>query len=195
MRQTVDGLDRLIRRRAVFERTSMTRYMIDLQEELGFFPNAEALGQSMKANVRNAFGSKRDANTAGDWRPVFESPVLTNINKMADFKIFAVVTGTKSINIAMERVGRLTPMVGMVTGVMGPEQLNYFLSGQIKGLAIGLKGVYDLEGLMETKYPGEINIDKGPKYIFALHIGIGLMILAIVAGNVGVFLTRKQGAA
>lgn len=162
--------------------------------ELGYFPNAEALGQSMKANIRNAFGSKRDANATGESRPVFESPVLSNINKVGDFKLFAVVTGTQSITIAMERVSKLVPMVGMVTGVMGPEQLNYYLSGQIKGLAIGLKGVYDLEFLMEDKpeYEGQINIDKGPKYIFALHIGIGLMILAIVAGNLGVFLTRNR---
>ena len=43
----------------------------------------------------------------------------------------------------------------MVTGVMVPETRNYFASGQITGLVGGVKGVYDLEGLMEKGFPGQ----------------------------------------
>lgn len=163
--------------------------------ELGYFPNAEGLGQAMRANIRDAFGSRRDKAPGGIEQPVFQSPVLQNINKVEDLELFMVVTGTKSIVIAIERLSDKAKMAGMVTGVMGPETLNYYISGQLKGLAVGLKGVYDMETQMEETYPGQKNLDKGAKYIFTLHIGIGLLILAVVVGNLGVFMTRKRGAA
>lgn len=162
--------------------------------ELGFFPNAEGLGKAISADIRKALGSRRDAGVGMPLRPVFESPVLSKINKIEDADMYLVVTASKSIVIAIERFSRQTKMAGMVTGVMGPETLNYYLSGQLVGLAVGLKGAYDLETLMSQNkaWEGQRNLDKGPIYILSLHVAIGLLILMVVLGNVGVFLTRGQ---
>lgn len=162
--------------------------------ELGFFPNAESLGQTISQNIRKAFGERRDSGVGIPLTPVFESPVLSKINKVDDLGMYIVVTGTNSIVTAIERFSRQVKMTGLVTGVMGPETYNYYTSHQLAGLATGLKGAYDLEGLMATnpKYAGMRNLDVGPRYIFSLHVAIALLIILVVIGNVGVFLSRER---
>lgn len=181
---------------------------------LGYFPNAEGKGQEIAQNIRDAFKGIRDKNRDGVEEEVLNSPVFANINKVGDLSAFIIVTGTKSIIIAIERLQKEVKMLGMVTGVMGPETMNYYLSSpkQLKGLSAGLKGVYDMESMMEygvntgknkartfseeiPGWPGQKNIDKGSKYYWALHVAIGLLILAVVIGNVGVLLTRNRSNA
>jgi hypothetical protein len=161
--------------------------------ELGFFPNAEGLGTAISTDIRKAFGARRDSGVGAEGlQPVFQSPVLKDIHKVEDLAAYVVVTGTKSIVIAIERFSRQVNMLGMITGVMGPETLNYYISNQLKGLAVGLKGTYDLEYLMDQYPPfqGQQNIDRGPRYVLALHAAIFLLIIMVVIGNIGVFLTR-----
>jgi hypothetical protein len=160
--------------------------------ELGFYPSGEALGQGIAANIRDAFGGKRDAPPGGQERPVFESPVLKKVEKAEDLDMYFVVTGTKSIIIAIERFSDKVKMGGMVTGVMGPETSNYFYSGQLKGLSSGLKGVYDMCSLEEKDHPGTTMLKREEQYILSLHAAIFLLIIAVVIGNVGVFLTRRS---
>jgi len=100
----------------------------------------------------------------------------------------------------------------MVTGVMVPENTTYYASGQLKGLCGGVKGVYDLETMMEDgvnvegphkvlseKYtevipgfPGKTNAGKGTAYYPSLHFALFLLILAVVTGNVGMFLAKRK---
>ncbi len=161
--------------------------------ELGYFPNGEGLGQAIRANIRDAFGAKRDSATGQGLQPVFNSPVLKDINKVEDLGMYLVVTGTQSITVAIERISDRVRMGGMVTGVMGPETGNYYDSRQLVGLSVGLKGAYDMETLMAEKYPGKenVNFDRGTKFIVPLHFAIFLLIIAVIIGNVGVLLTRK----
>lgn len=168
---------------------------------LGFFPNAEGIGQAMRADIRAAFKGKRDTNSSGQQDDVFNSPVLSKVKEVGDLDALIVVTGTKSIIIALERLGSQVKMLGMVTGVMGPETLNYYNSKQLKGLSAGLKGVYDMETMMEKGvegvpgFPGKKNMDKGTRYIFTLHIAITIMVLAVIIGNVGTIMKKRGGAA
>ncbi|MEQ1932970.1 MAG: hypothetical protein ABL962_03695 [Fimbriimonadaceae bacterium] len=159
---------------------------------LGFFPNGEGLGQSIRANIRDAFGMKRDSKPGQPERSVFESPVLSKVKTVSDLDMYIVVTGTKSIIVALERFSDKVKMGGLVTGVMGPETLNYYSSGQLVGLSAGLKGVFDMETLMDVEYPGEKNLDKGAKYIVTLHVAVFLLILAVIIGNIGVLMTRRS---
>ena len=95
----------------------------------------------------------------------------------------------------------------MGTGVMVPENQNYYDSGQIKGMIGGVKGALDLETLMETgiepgssaDFPEGIagfkdmqNAGKGTAYYPTLHVCLFLLILAVVVGNVGMFLGRRE---
>lgn len=168
---------------------------------IGFFPNAEALGQAMRADVRKAFGGRQDVAGSQGMQDIFKSPVMSNVNKIGDVSALIVVTGTKSIIIALERLAKDVKMLGMVTGVMGPETLNYYSSKQLKGLSAGLKGVAEMEKLMESgidgeesvgNFKGKKNIDKGNKYILTLHVAIFLLIGCVVIGNIGVLLGRKK---
>lgn len=183
---------------------------------VGYFPNGEATGNVIAQNIGDAFRNKRDNDLGGVERSVMESPVLKDIVKVGDLSGFIVITGTKSIIIALERLYGKVPLLGMVTGVMGPETLNYYISGQLGGLSAGLKGVADMEAMMEwglnvkgedgtikNEVPNKpevppiegVTLAQGTKYVFTLHSAIFLMIFAVIAGNIGVALTRKRGNA
>jgi hypothetical protein len=176
---------------------------------VGFFPNAEACANAIANNVRVAFAGKTDYTPEGASRDVFQSPVLQNIKKVSDFKLMVVITASKTSNITIERIyGKGVDLAMMVTGVMGPESLPYYSSGQIKGLAVGLKGVYDIEQLLESGitpamgskfgtvpgFPGEDNIGNGTRYYPTLHFCLALLILAVIIGNVGMALNRRKAA-
>lgn len=101
----------------------------------------------------------------------------------------------------------------MCTGVMGPETTNYYSAGQLFGLVVGLNGVVEMETLMEkgVNWPeakdtveyakdkslvvpgwkGQQNYARGTSYYFALHTGMALLILAVAAGNIGMWLARR----
>ncbi len=183
---------------------------------LGYFPGAEGKGKEIGESMLDAFKASKDKDQNNVERSVLESPVMKGIEKVGDLSAFIVVTASKSITIALERLQDKVKMLGLVTGVMGPETVNYYTSNQLKGLSIGLKGVYDMETMMEyganypdssgknfynmkkytdvvPNWPGKKNMDRGTKYYLTLHFTIGLMIIAVIIGNIGVLLTRKKG--
>lgn len=178
---------------------------------LGFLPNAEAATNAIGTDFRATFANKQDIATTG-MRNVFQSPVLQGIEDVEDFPILIVITASKTSTIVIERLYGKVPLAFMVTGVMGPETQVYYASGQLVGMAAGLKGVYDIETLMEngvnnpesklkvvsTKssepvpgFPGMQNAGKGSTYYPTLHFALTLMILAVVIGNVGMMLSKR----
>lgn len=175
---------------------------------MGFFPGAEGTGKAFAASFRNAIANKRSNDESGVERPITQSPVLEKVQKVGDLSAYIVITGTKSSQIMIERLGQSVKMLALVTGVMGPETLTYYSTGQLSGLIVGLKGAYDLEGIMQDGIPADAspsgtalegyadpkykNIDKAARYVAPLHTAVGLMILAIVLGNVGILLNRKK---
>lgn len=178
---------------------------------VGYYPGAEATVQAFGSNLGNAIRTKTDVATDGAKRPIMESPVLAGISKVEDLGAYLIVTGTKSSRISIERLSGRLPMGALVTGVMGPETYNYYQTGQLSGLSIGLKGAYDMESMMEyglnesekvtnkkvnekiPGYPGAINLDKAQKYIVPLHAAILLLIIAVVMGNVELIRSRRAG--
>lgn len=180
---------------------------------LGLFPNAEGTGNGIALNLANTFATKEESDASGMKRKVMLSPVFKGVESVGDIAAYIIVTGTKSSQIAIERLNNKVTMLALVTGVMGPETLTYYASGQLKGMSAGLKGVYDLETMMESGlnvpgsvvnqvpsvpgeypgFPGETNLAKGTQYILTLHSAIFLLITAVVIGNIGVILSRKKG--
>lgn len=160
---------------------------------LGFFPNAEATSNLLANDFRRAMAGREDVDPEGRKRAVLESPVLQDVKSFTDLKMVVVVTASKTSTIAIQRMyGKGVPLAMMVTGVMGPETLVYYASKQIVGLSAGLKGVYDLEGLMNEEFPGMTNFGKGKAYYPTLHAALFLLILAVIVGNVGMALSRKK---
>lgn len=159
----------------------------------GFFPNAEAIANAMNNNFRTAFQDKKTKDIEGNASPIFNSPVMKDIKGIEDFSCLIIVTGSKTSNIAIERVTKV-PLILEVTGVMGPEMQVYYDSGQVKGLVSGLKGLYDVETHMDEDFKGEKNLDNGAMYYPTLHLVLTLLIIAVITGNVGMMLS-KRGAA
>jgi len=180
---------------------------------LGFYPSAEGQLSSIATDLRKAFASKTEQNPAtGEQQDVFESPVLQKIYKLSDCALSFTITASKTSDLTVERLLHKTPLVLMVTGVMGPQTQNYYYSGQIVGLAIGVKGAYDLEtlmakglnvpgGIVSTKIPAsapplsnQTDVQSiGTLFYPPLQFALWLLIIMVVIGNVGMALS-KMGA-
>lgn len=182
---------------------------------LGYFPNGEGTLNSFGTDLLAAISSKKDVNEQFRLQKVMESPVLQNVKGIGDVSLYIVVTASGSINTAIERLYQKVPLAGMVTGVMGPEAQVYYATKQLVGLSVGLKGVLDMEtmskyginvpdssGVKVVDDPSYSEIKgfvdpkigkQGEKYYPTLHGVLTLMILAVIAGNVGMLLTRKAG--
>jgi hypothetical protein len=160
--------------------------------------------------VRGVFGGRKDTPPNGTATDVLDSPVFAGIKTLSDFKYLVMVTPSNTERITFERV-KATPLMFMVTGVMTPEDQVYYASGQLKGLIGGVKGVFDLEGLMAKgintpngykisrlgTVPGfdkGTNKGRGTAYFLALHVCLALLIVMVFLGNLGVWLDKKKGA-
>lgn len=185
--------------------------------EVGFFPNLEGTANVMATDLRAAWNGKKDMNEQGRFEDVFNSPVLKNVHSVGDVQLLMNITGSNTINTLIERLFGKVPLASMCTGVMGPETLVYYQSGQLKGVSVGLKGVYDIETCMQyginvpdqkgvihapspkidaqiPGFPGATNYDRGLKYYFSLNVALALLIVAVVAGNVQMVLARRKEA-
>ncbi|MDI9641637.1 hypothetical protein QPK87_17620 [Kamptonema cortianum] len=186
--------------------------------ELGYFPNAEATNQNMATNLRSAWAGRKTKieGQTGEFS-IWETDVLRDVKKIEDAGGMVVVTASASIDIAIQRLSKKVPISAMVTGVVGPTVLPFYQAGQVKGIAVGLKGVYDMEYLAE--YGINHSVDgaepevtskaisetipplgshktwaRGQKYYGTLHIALVLLILAVILGNVAMFMSKKQEA-
>lgn len=174
----------------------------------GFFPNAEGTALGINNNVRATFSGRKDSPPNGTPQDILDSPVFQGVKSVADFKFLVMVTASNTERITFERVKK-TPLMFMVTGVMTPEDQVYYASGQLKGLIGGVKGVFDVEMLMDKgvnttggykisrippiePFKTGPNKGRGTSYFFALHACLALLIIAVLIGNVGVWLSNKR---
>lgn len=183
----------------------------------GFYPNSDVAINAVGSDVRKAFGTKKETNPEGNLRGLFETPVLKNIKDVKDFALVIDVTASKTSDFHVQFISsKKVPLLFAVTGVMVPETQVFYNSGQCVGFIGGLKGVFDLEQMMEnglnvkdangnvktasTKvtdviegFPGKTNKGSGTRYYPTLHFTLLLMIVLIIIGNVEM-LKAKKGA-
>jgi hypothetical protein len=181
---------------------------------LGLFPNAEGINQAMGRDLRKAW---KDRTVVRDGKQVgaFETAALKNVNSIKDISLMVVVTASATVDIAVERLSDKVDMALMCTGVVGGTSIQFY-PAQLKGIASGLKGGYEMEYMMahginhkgadgktlvensaitETIPPLDykVTLDRANKYYATLHIALALVILAVVVGNVAMFASRKGG--
>ncbi|MEI8280859.1 MAG: hypothetical protein WCG75_00500 [Armatimonadota bacterium] len=183
--------------------------------QAGFYPNSDVAINNVGQDVKKMFGPKRGTDLTGKLRSVMESPVLEKIQKIEDFKLVIDVTASKTSDFHVQFISsHKVPMIFAVTGVMVPETDVYYNSGQIAGFLGGLKGVYDVEVMMDkglnvpdkdgkievasTKitdqiagFPGKDNTGSGSKYYPTLHFALALMIILVFIGNLEMAMARK----
>lgn len=184
--------------------------------DLGYFANAEATNTSMATDLRSAWKGKKTkvAGKSGDV-DIFASPVLKDVKSISDAGMMVVVTASASIDIAVQRLNKKVKIGALVTGVVGPSVLPFFQAKQVVGVGVGLKGVYDMEYLManginvpdkdgKILVKGDKQVEKitegttfgrGSQYYGTLHIALLLLILAVVMGNVAMFMSRRRKGA
>ncbi|MBA4292515.1 hypothetical protein C0431_06050 [bacterium] len=182
--------------------------------DLGFFPNAEATNTTMGSNLRSVWANRKSKTPTGGEVDVWQTPVLKDVKNIGDVDMMIVVTASASIDVAIQRLAQKVPITAMVTGVTGPGVLPFYQSGQVKGLAIGLKGVYDVEymmvnGINDVEVEGKKVVEwdkvgkvdrvnegttfsRGRAYYGTLHVALVLLILAVVMGNVAMFASRRR---
>jgi hypothetical protein len=180
--------------------------------EIGYFPNVEGTFNAMANNLRTAWAGKRDTQPGVGKTDVFQSPVLANVQRIQDVGLIVDIHASDVAYRMIERMYGKAPLTSMCTGVMGPETLNYYSTGQLKGVIVGLNGLVELETLMEkgmdpngangavkapgkpaiAGFAGQKNYARGASYYLALHSALGLMILAVVVGNVAMFASRRR---
>lgn len=185
--------------------------------DLGYFPNAEGTTQAMGTDLRSVWGGRKTKLPDGNEVGIFDSEPLKGINRIEDLGAIVYVTASNTIDTGIQRLTGKIPIFCMCTGVVGPTILPYYQSQQVLGLASGLKGVYDMELLMRyginlpkegtnkianpddqiqgTVAPLEnsVTLGRGKKYFAALNIALGLLVLAVVLGNIAMFASKKQG--
>lgn len=183
--------------------------------QAGFYPSSDVAINNAGQDVKKLFKPKRGTDSTGKLRSVTESPVLEKIQKIEDFKLVINVTASKTADYHVQFISsHKVPIILAVTGVMVPEMDVYYNSGQVAGFLGGLKGVYDIEVMMDkglnipdkdgvivassTKipdkvegFPGKDNSGSGSKYYPTLHFALGLMILLVIVGNVEMLIARK----
>jgi hypothetical protein len=176
---------------------------------LGLYPDLENLAQAMRQDLQGAWGPRRAVDPGtGEDRSVYESPVLQGVRTLEDIGIYVDITANASGDVLIQRIAGDVELVSMCTGVVGPQLLPYYQSGQLKGVVIGLKGVYELEYMMEYYENEELgivpwteeargepyeNFSRGQQYYGALHVNLIIMVLAVIVGNIGLALTKKKG--
>ncbi|MCH7905407.1 MAG: hypothetical protein IH944_12705 [Armatimonadetes bacterium] len=183
---------------------------------IGYFPNAEAQTFAMATNLRTAWGARKYRDATGQDRSIFDSPILADVYDVTDAGFLMIVTASNTIDVAVERLSDKNILIGcMCTGVVGPQVLPYHQAGQVIGIAIGLKGVYDFEYMMKygvnakdsdgiTKVThddpaieipaitvGE-TFGRGNAYYATMHIALALLVLAVLVGNIGMAVNRRR---
>lgn len=180
--------------------------------EVGFYANVEGTFNAMGDNLRTAWKNRRDTQPGKGLTDIFESPVLKDIRKIGDAALIVDVHASNVVITMLERLYGKIPIGSMCTGVMGPETKNYYMSGQLVGLCIGLNGAVGFELMMEKGidpegrdgmvranghpriegFKGQKNLAQGSMYYLSLHAAMALLILAVVVGNIGMFVTRRR---
>lgn len=176
----------------------------------GFFPSGEGTMTAISGSPLKLFADRKDVPPGGVATDITRSPVFAGIRTAEDFKYIVALVSSSTNRTTLERVKNI-PIMLMVTGVMVPENQNYYNSGQIKGLVGGVKGVFDLETLMEKGlngpepdtihterfdaipgFKGMQNEGMGTKYYPTLHVCLLVLIVAVVVGNLGMVLSRRE---
>jgi hypothetical protein len=181
----------------------------------GFYPNSDVAINAVAKDIRNAFSTRKETNPEGKLKSIFESPVMKNIKTVGDFDLIIDVTASKTSDFHVQFLSaKKVPLLFAVTGVMVPETQVFYNSGQCVGFLGGLKGVFDLEQMMENGlnikgadgkvltgnskitdeipgFKGMSNKGSGTKYYPTLHFALLLMIVLIIIGNVEMFKAKK----
>lgn len=150
---------------------------------LGFREGKQNIILGMGANLPGVFGGKTDDGT-----PLADIPWLRAIHGLGDFKLLVLVSagapGAKEyVQFAQNRYD--LRMVAVTTAVSVTDLAPYYQAGQLLGVVAGLAGSAEYEVLVGKPSIGVQGAD-------VLNTGHGVVIIAIVLGNLAYFASRRR---
>lgn len=151
-----------------------------------------------------------------DIRGIEDAGLLINVTASGTIDVLVQRLSPKRMLPHGEEVRGKVPLALMCTGVMGPQALPFHQAEQVVGISVGMKGAFDLEYMMEfglnypdangvvrvnyegdrnpiRGFPGQRNLERASRHYFSLQVALGLLILAVILGNLGLVITRKRG--
>jgi hypothetical protein len=150
---------------------------------LGFREGKQSIMLGMGADLHRTF----DGKTA-DGVPLDSIPWMKSIHGLADFKLMVLVSagspGAKEYVQYVQNRYALR-MVAVTTAVSTTDLAPYYQSGQLLGLVAGLSGSAEYEILVGKPSIGVQGAD-------VLNAGHGVVIVAIVLGNLAYFAGRRR---
>ena len=151
---------------------------------LGWKPNPLAVMLGLGESVKRTF--PRDAQD----RPTSSLPVLQGVNGLKDFGLVLTISGTALpgtwVVVAHQKFK--VPLATGVTAVNAPDLYVYLGTGQLVGMLNGIKGAAEYEYLIG--HPDQAAV--GLPAVSAVHAWV---VLLVILGNVGYFVTRRQRGA
>ncbi len=150
---------------------------------LGFREGKQNIMLGMGADIHHVFDGKTDDGTSLD-----SIPWMKSIHGLADFKLMVLVSagspGAKEYVQYVQNRYALR-MVAVTTAVSVTDLAPYYQSGQLLGIVAGLAGAAEYEVLVGRPSIGVEGAD-------VLNAGHGVVIVAIVLGNVAYFASRRR---
>jgi hypothetical protein len=121
-------------------------------------------------------------------------PLMRDVRSVRDFSVLWVVDYQPNLDwvVFLDPTGRV-PIVFASAGIVSTGYFPYVASGQLDGLLAGTRGGAEYEEILRREY-GEAFKDedlRGAKLIVPLAFGHLIIILFIVAGNVGMLAKRR----
>ncbi len=164
---------------------------------LGYKSGDQAAIAAMGQDLWATFAGK-----ASDGTPLAQIPMMASFRRLADFPLLVLVSaGFAGAKEYVQQVGtryRL-PMVAACTAVSTTDLAPYYQAGQLLGLAGGMSATSEYETMVLDRIEGAptstSGLSKGVKILDVLNVGHGVVILAIVFGNVIYFVTRRRAGA
>jgi hypothetical protein len=150
---------------------------------LGFKEGRQIVMTSMGSSIRATFPVDRHGT------PVDQLPLMNEVDNYGDVAMLVNVSaGFPGIKEYVQAVQSryAVKLGGACTAVSGPDYVPYYKSGQLVGLAAGMKGVAEYESLVGI--PGSATAGMAAQS--AAHL---LLIAFILFGNVIYFLRRGKG--
>ncbi|UCB52039.1 MAG: hypothetical protein JSV10_08625 [Candidatus Zixiibacteriota bacterium] len=115
-------------------------------------------------------------------------PLMQEVKNYDDVDFLFVVADNATVDYWVSLVNAQfgLPMGAGVTAVMAPKSYSFLQTGQMVGLLGGMKGAAEYEKLSQN--PGMATRGMDPQSI--IHL---IIIIFIVLGNVGYFVSKRQG--
>lgn len=148
---------------------------------LGFKPGFSLVVLQMGEDIAKAFP------TDAKGRPTRSLPIMRGVTNFRNIHLTVALESTTGAGVwILFAHGRFQAKIAMgVTAVMAADYYPYLSTGQLVGLINGMKGAAEYETL--TRHP-----DNAMLGMTSQSIASGAIVLFVILGNIGYFVTRRQ---